>query len=130
MSPPDSILATELRAARPAASPELRTRMRELAAQEPEPSAWRRPPRFSIRRTALVLAPAALVAALGIAVAGGILGSSHSAPRSQVAQGQVLRAADAAGAKAAPSAVQSAGGIAPTRTRAQDYEAEMRLRVR
>jgi hypothetical protein len=128
MSLPDSILATELRAARPAASPQLRTRVRELAAREPEPPARRRLPRFPIRRTALVLAPAALVVGLGIAVAGGVIGSSSRQPHVEHGALAVLPTDTARGAKSAPLSAQ--GAVAPSRTRAQDYEAEIGLRVR
>src|SRR5258708_17189681 len=123
MSLPDSILAAELRAARPGASPELRTRVLTLAAREPEPA--RR--RLNRRRAAFVLAPAAVVATLAVAVAGGILGSSSS-PSKQVAEGQtVLRAAVNPHAQ---DKAASSGSVAPSATRPQDYEAEMRLRVR
>jgi uncharacterized protein DUF4349 len=129
MSQPDSILAAELRAARLSASPELRARVLELAARPSEPRGPRLP-RLRLRRALLVLAPAAVAVVLVVAVAGGLLDSSS--PRGQAQQAQPLRAADAGAlhAKAAASVAQGAAGIAPTRSRAQDYEAEMRLRVR
>ena len=73
MSSPDPI--TQLRAAKPAASPELRERVRAIAARTPEP---RRPSflaRFSLRRAVLVAAPAALALALGAA---GVIGLTRS----------------------------------------------------
>src|SRR5256886_17265827 len=70
---PSPELATELRSARPSASPELRKRVLAVAAQE-EP---RRPPRFTLplRRLAVVAAPAALALAIGGAVAPGLISS-------------------------------------------------------
>ena len=136
MSLPDSILAAELRAARPGASPELRARVLELAAREPEP-AHRRLPELRLRRTALLLAPAALVAGLSAAVAGGIFGASSSPTTRAAPAPQVLRAIGGADRAApvenkafTPSAAAHGAAVAPSRTRAQQYEAELRLRVR
>ena len=69
-------LATELRSARPSASPELRKRVLAVAAQE-EP---RRPPRFTLplRRLAVVAVPAALALAIGGAVVHGLVHSGGS----------------------------------------------------
>jgi uncharacterized protein DUF4349 len=67
-------LATELRAARPSASPDLRQRVLEIAARE-QPA---RPRRFSLpplSRIALVAAPVALALAIGGA---GVYGLVHS----------------------------------------------------
>jgi hypothetical protein len=137
MSPPDSILAAELRAARPAASPELRARVLELAAREPEPRRRRlRTPR--VRRAALVLAPAALLAAIAGAVVGGVVSSSSSSPARRAVPAMTLRAAtgDAATGGRPPSERQTlapnvlrGAPVAPSRTRAQSYEADLRLRV-
>src|SRR5439155_3626946 len=113
MSPPESILAAELRAARPAAPAELRARVRELAAREPE-AAGRRLPALSLRRAGLVLAPAVVVVALGAALAGGVIGSSSSPTTTAPAQ-QVLRSA--VGADSAKSLPYNA--VPPSRTRAQ-----------
>jgi len=67
-------LATELRAARPSASPELRERVLAIAARE-EP---RRPARFTLpplRRLAAVVVPAALALAIGGAMVHGLVHS-------------------------------------------------------
>ena len=78
-SSPD--LIGELRASRPSAPPELRARIREIAAAQPtpKPAPWARW-RFPIRRGVLVAVPAA--AALAFATAG-VLGLARSdAPQS------------------------------------------------
>jgi hypothetical protein len=140
---PEALIA-ELAGANVSASPELRARVREIAARAPEPR-HRRVPRFSTRRAAFVLAPAVVVAGLGAALAGGLVSSTHSgsvhgekaaAPLSSV----VEHAARPFGAATTPqtfgSALDNAGGAgsaatpAPTLGRAQQYDAEMRLRVK
>jgi Domain of unknown function (DUF4349) len=71
-------LATELRAARPSASPELRQRVLEIAGRE-RPA---RSPRFSLpplRRVALVAAPAAVAVAVGGALVHGLVHSGKNA---------------------------------------------------
>jgi hypothetical protein len=73
-------LATELRSARPSASPELRERVLAVAAQE-EP---RRPRRFAlppVRRMALVAAPAVVAVAVGGALVHGLVHSGKSAQK-------------------------------------------------
>jgi Domain of unknown function (DUF4349) len=70
-------LATELRAARPSASPELRERVLAVAARQ-EP---RRPHRFTLpplRRVALVAAPALVAVAVGGALVHGLIHSGKS----------------------------------------------------
>jgi Domain of unknown function (DUF4349) len=87
-------LATELRAARPSASPELRERVLEIAARE-QPA---RPRRFSLpplRRIALVATPAALALAIGGA---GVYGLVHSGTPARKS---------VSGANASPRAVQT-----------------------
>src|SRR2546430_10480081 len=71
-------LATELRSARPSASPEFRKRVLAVAAQE-EP---RRPPRFTLplRRLAVVAVPAALALAIGGAVVHRLIHSGGNRP--------------------------------------------------
>ena len=74
-------LATELRAARPSSSPELRERVLEIAARE-QPA---RPRRFSLpplRRIALVAAPVALALAIGGAGVHGLVHSGTPARKS------------------------------------------------
>jgi Domain of unknown function (DUF4349) len=70
-------LATELRAARPSASPDLRERVLAVAARQ-EP---RRPPRFTLpplRRLAMVAVPAAVALAVGGALVHGLVHSSKT----------------------------------------------------
>jgi Domain of unknown function (DUF4349) len=74
-------LATELRAARPSASAELRERVLEIAAREQSA----RRPRFTLpplQRLALVAAPAALALAIGGAVVHGLVHSGATARNS------------------------------------------------
>jgi Domain of unknown function (DUF4349) len=71
-SSPD--LIHELRASRPSAPTDLRTRIRELAAEQPAPArraGWR----FPVRRGALIAVPAAVALALAAA---GVLGLTRS----------------------------------------------------
>ena len=73
-------LATELRAARPSASPELCERVLALATRQ-EP---RRPPRFTLpplRRLAMVAAPVAVALAVGGALVHGLVHSGKSAEK-------------------------------------------------
>ncbi len=72
-SSPD--LIHELRASRPSAPPELRARVREIAAEQPPAASPWTPWRFPIRRGMLVAVPAA--AALALASAG-VLGLARS----------------------------------------------------
>jgi hypothetical protein len=121
-------LAALVRATKPRASDELRERVQALAASEP---AVERPRRLLGRRAALVLAPAMLVA---VALVGAIVGlSSREAERAVAEQeqpaavrGESLERADAQqGSTAVPEAA-----LPPSRARAQDYRAELRVRVR
>ena len=88
---PSPDLIHELRAARPAAPPELRARVRELAAEQPARRSWGWP--FPVRRGLLVAVPAA--AALAFASAG-ILGLARSdgtqQPTSLAARDQTQKA--------------------------------------
>jgi Domain of unknown function (DUF4349) len=124
MSSPDEWfdgLVAELRATAPVASPELRSRVREIAARQPTP-ARRRP------RLAWVLAPAAAVA-VAAAVGVGVLSSGGSAPPQPVA-------ADAASSEKSVQPLEALSGTAPRTApvapgrRAQLYAARLTLRVR
>ncbi len=69
-----SDLIHELRALRPSAPADLRTRIRELAAEQPAPTrraGWR----FPVRRGALIAVPAAVALALAAA---GVVGLTRS----------------------------------------------------
>jgi hypothetical protein len=134
-------LATELRAARPSASPDLRERVLAVAARE-RPA---RPPRFSLpslRRVALVAAPAAVALAVGGALVHGLVHSGGSAQNAAPAAKEV--AGGSSGARqAAPLPLRRAGkdqaltGRQPfstampnTTSRLQQYGAVMRLQVK
>jgi uncharacterized protein DUF4349 len=134
-SSPD--LIQELRAARPGAPADLRTRIRELAA---EPSARTAPARLRlpIRRGLLIALPAA--AALALASAGA-LGLAHSGERSPTAlQGQTAEKNAQVGAPPLASTARGAvhGALAPnspalpadTTTRAQRIGATLTVEVK
>jgi hypothetical protein len=127
-------LATELRSARPSASPELRERVLAVAAQE-EP---RRPPRFTLplRRLAVVAVPAALALAIGGAVVHGLVHSGGSgrtvAGTSAVHSGTVGQRLKQEGAAGALGPLPArARAIAPsTPSRLQRYTASLRVQVK
>lgn len=118
MSQPDFL--DELRRARPAAPPELRERVLELAATRP-PS--RR--RITWRRALIVAVPAVLAVAAAAVVTG-----RHST-QPVVQHGEVLRASAPQRTLTIPQSAQVHGdvAIAPSRSRLQDYDAYLRLRV-
>jgi len=146
-SPPEPLLderydelVEALRAARPHASTELRERVRALAA-EPEPG--RRESRFTLRPRALV--PAFLVVLLVGAAVVGVLtrdggrvsGDGGLAQRQQrePSQGYGAQKQQNDALAPAPQGAQEAqeaqarAALPPSRTRLQDYRAELRLRV-
>jgi hypothetical protein len=119
-------LAALVRTSKPRASHELRERVRALAAAEPaRPPA----PRFGVRRVAVVLVTALLAAAVAGAAILGI--SSRDAEQtvapSERAAGLEDEAAEQAGAFP-ERAVAPTAALPPSR-RAQDYRAELRVRV-
>jgi hypothetical protein len=127
----------EIRSTRIVASPELRARVRELAAASPPAQ----PPRRELpwRRWSLVLVPACLAVALAGALAVGLATSGKSghkdaargriAPTTGVPSSQAAR--DAATLEAAPSAKAVGGaGLPATPGRAQLYESELTLKVK
>jgi len=128
MSSPDPI--TQLRAAKPAASPELRERVRALVAIEPEPRQPSFLARLSLRRAVLVAAPAALALALGAA---GVIGLTRSSESERVVPPPLARekagTATRALAPAGGAATDQAATLPPTAGRLQRYDAELRLRV-
>src|SRR4051812_30976852 len=82
MSQPDhEAIVNEIRSAQIAASPELRARVRAIAAQSPVASPSSRPPRRELpwRRAFLVLAPAAVAVALATTLAIGLAASGGPA---------------------------------------------------
>jgi hypothetical protein len=106
---------TELRGARPAAPPELRERVRAIAATLPEPRG-----RLTWRRAAVVLVPAVLAVAVGAAVLG--RGDRSAAPERS--------AGDTAQVSPFGAATKSVAVPPPSQTRLQDYDATLTLRVR
>jgi len=137
---PEAIV-DEIRRARVPASPELRERVRAIAATPPPA-----PPRRTLRRRRLLLLPvaAAAAAALAAALAIGLTSpgprSVSPAPPDEAAQGKAVTHGAAAGgvggggtasASTRRALAPSAGpAIAPTPGRAQDYDASLTLRVR
>lgn len=150
-------LLDEIRATKPAPPPELRERVRALAAQEPAPAPflarfdWRR---FEWRRLVLV-APAALVVAViagsvigltrddvvrgggdDVVASGGATGTAtveraapqSSEPESSEAQSEAQRDA-LKGLAAPPTTADSGAPVPPVPGQLQRYEAELRLRV-
>jgi hypothetical protein len=142
-------LIHELRALPTAAPPRLRERVRALG--EPQ-TRRRRLPAVSVRRTFLVLAPACAVVLVGAAVVHGLL-SSSSTSKSAAEFGRIEHGA-AAGKRSRPPASGHALGTrsvygalttqsdtlaspfraaqlpAPNPARHQDYEADLRVRVK
>jgi Domain of unknown function (DUF4349) len=138
MSQPEhQAIVDELRSARIAASPELRARVRELAASVPASPPQRD---HSRRRIAVVLVPAALAAGLVAALAVGLSSSGTSKRqangelRQRGEQTPVPFAAEEKGAAdsaTAPSAkaTGSTGTVPATTDRAQLYESQLTVHV-
>jgi len=143
MSPSEQLL-NEIRAARPVAPPELRERIRLVAAQEPAraPLLERLHQRLDLRRFLLVATPATLVVAF---VTAGVIGLSRpdSGSDSGSAGGAPSTAVTAGAAtpddatenldssrESAPAPQSEAGGaIAPSPGRLQRFDAQLDLRV-
>jgi Domain of unknown function (DUF4349) len=120
-------LAALIRASKPRAPQQLRERVHALAAAEPEPRRWRRPAR---RRAALVLVPALLVAVVAGAAILGISSrdAEQSAARKErplVVDAEALERGSAHEDRAAAPST-----ALPPGRRAQNYRAELRVRVR
>ncbi|HEX6679264.1 MAG TPA: DUF4349 domain-containing protein [Gaiellaceae bacterium] len=128
-------LASELRAARPVASPGLRERVLEVAARE-RPA---REPRLSLpsfRRLALVAVPAALAVAVGGALVHGLVSSGQNGQKAAPAP---IRSGSGGGAIQAPPEAQDRqlektpgqpySAVLPSSARLQQYGAYLRLRV-
>ena len=95
MSQPDhESIVNEIRSARITASPELRARVRAIAATAPDavPARRRRP--LPWRRLTLVVVPAAVAVALAVSLAVGLRDSGSNGSRNAV-QGEVGRGAEA-----------------------------------
>ena len=135
-------LLAQIRSARIAAAPELRARVREIAAAMPAAP----PPRLELpwRRWSLVLVPACLALALGGALAVGLATSGKKSARESAAagRGQVTggtafsaQAQRDTATPAAPRSTKAAGaggaaGLPTTPGRAQLYESELTLKVK
>jgi hypothetical protein len=138
MSQPEhEAIVDEIRSAQITASPELRARVRELAASVPAP-----PPRrgLSRRRITLVLVPAALAVALAAALAVGLStsGTTKRQPNGELRKRgertpmplatQGKGAADSATAPNA-KATGSTSSVPATTDRAQIYKSELTVKV-
>jgi hypothetical protein len=143
----------ELQAARPAAPEALRGRIEVLASNERRPSLLER---LTLRRALLVLAPAVVVVSVGAAVVQGIVSASSPAEESQpltqpnVSAETLRRLEESRGARAAdetdsnlrerfrapvtqtastPNSAANRAFPSTSPGRAQDYYADLRLRV-
>jgi hypothetical protein len=123
----------ELRRTRPSAPPALREHVRAIAARRDDSTSRLFGP-LTLRRALLILAPAAVVVAVG-----GIALSRHGTTNAPVAEsgGAVTRGAvtKAPPPIAAPFQAQTGGAardaaLPPSRTRLQDYDASLRLHVK
>src|SRR5262245_39654597 len=137
MSQPDhESIVDEIRSARIAASPELRERVRAIAATTPVATGGRERLPLPWRRLTLVVVPATVAVALAVSLAVGLHDSgpngSSSAVQSEAAAAPKA-SSGAADTFAAPSAKSSgaggAAGLPTTSGRAQLYEAELILKV-
>ena len=129
MSQPDrEAILDQIRASKIEVPPELRARVRAIAASTP-PGA----PRHTVswRRITLVAVPACVGVAAAVALAAGVLDSGTQRPTE--AAGRERAATLSASADQATPAPKAAGtgsaGLPATSGRAQRYEAELRLKV-
>jgi Domain of unknown function (DUF4349) len=133
-------LIHELRASRPTAPSALKSRIREISAQEAAPGAWSRF-RFPVRRAAFIAIPAA--AALAFASAG-VLGLARSGGTTVTARDQALAqkttntpapsselgvTGDQGGTTTVHGGLAPAPGIGPTTDRAQRVSATLTVEV-
>jgi uncharacterized protein DUF4349 len=130
-------LVAELRALPIAPPPQLREHVRGLGEPAPRPALASRLP---VRRMLLVLAPACVLALLVAAVVHGVLSSSNGnhgelAAATAASRGSQRavprdRAHGASVVPLVPSTLAPPGLPAPSRTRHQDYQADMSVRVK
>jgi Domain of unknown function (DUF4349) len=122
---PSPDLQDQLRAARPAAPPELRTKVREIAREEPaRVSVWSRF-RFPARRVFTVALPAA--AALALVSAGAIGLSRSDSPATEAVDGREL--SPTVGEESAPPAYGFADKGAVPQSRALDSSGNRAQRI-
>jgi hypothetical protein len=126
-------LAALVRATRPRPSAELRERVRALSAAGPAPA---RRLAFSFRAAAIVLASVALVGAVAWLGGGALRDGSSAGEREGSKRLETLTAGSDEASSAEPDALESsragtarATAPAPSRTRLQDYRADLRVRV-
>ena len=123
-------LASELRAARPLASAELRERILEIGARERSS----REPRFalpSFRRLALVAVPAALAVAVGGALVHGLATSGPSARNAAAVSRSTVPIPSGKEGALGPVRQPSTGALPNTQqARLQQYGAYLRLQVK
>jgi hypothetical protein len=136
-------LLNEIRAARPVAPPELRERIRLVAAQEPAeaPVLERLQGRLDLRRFLLVATPATLVVAVVTAGVIGLsrpdsgsdAGSAGGAPSAVTAEAatpdDATQSFDSARESAPAPQSEAGGAIAPSPGRLQRFDAQLDLRV-
>src|SRR6185369_4288504 len=150
MSQPDhDAIVNEIRSAQIIASPELRERIRGLAAAAPPAAPPRQKRELPWRRWTLVLVPAAIAVALAASLAIGLAGSGkkehlsasgggsgtaeaqrQDAPRSLPFTGPAQDSTTNTGTPFHAKAAGEAGSIAATQGRAQLYETELTLKVK
>jgi len=137
MSQPDhESIVNEIRSARIAASPELRARVRAIAASAPAAEVGPSRRELPWRRLVLVLVPACAAVAAAVALAVGLSSSGNGGGSEGVARGELARQAPAqppqpfsADSKAAGSGSSGGTALPATAGRAQLYEAELTLKI-
>ncbi len=134
MSQPDhESIVDEIRSARIAASPELRARVRAIAASAPAAEPGRSRHGLPWRRLAVVLVPACLAVAAAVALGVGLSrsGGGGSEPLARGEDAPRARALQpfSADSKAAGSGTSGSGALPATSGRAQLYEAELKLKI-
>jgi hypothetical protein len=136
MSPRDhESIVDEIRSAQIAASPDLRARVRAIAATSTAAPAARERRPFPWRRLALVVVPATVAVALAVSLAVGLRDSGSDGSRNAVREAAEApkQSSGAADTFAAPSAKSSgagsAAGLPATSGRAQLYEAKLTLKI-
>jgi hypothetical protein len=120
-------LARELCALPTAAPSQVRDRVRALGEPAPALPRFARPP---LRRTLLVLAPACLVVLLGAAIIRGVTASSSAKHGELASSGHTNVAPLRDVGQASTGFGPTRGRPAPSPTRHQDYQADLRVRVK
>ena len=130
-------LTAELRRTRPAASPAVREHVREIASRRQEPLRRLALPSLTLRRSLAVLVPAAVAVVVGgIVLSGGgrqgdretaVPAAAGGAARAEKTTPQTLNAQPR---PVAGTALDSGLSVPPSRTRLQDYDATLSLKVK